>query len=81
MADKAQLNMPHALFVAGMSRHEFVRAFVASFCASWCANNYNEFCTNGQQEKLSNPPLEDAVFMAEAAYDKWYDLSGMPKMS
>ena len=47
---------------------EFKDTFVATFCATWCANNYNEYCMAGKHEALANPPIEDAIGLAN---DVW----------
>jgi hypothetical protein len=40
------------------------------FLATWAATNYTDYCMNSQQEQLSNPPVEDAVFLADEAWKK-----------
>lgn len=53
-----------------MSKEEFIRLFVVQFLASWTANNYADFCNRGLQKSLENPPVEDAFFLADAAWNK-----------
>lgn len=54
-----------------MNEQEFKRHFVATFLATWCANNYNDCCATGQHDMLSNPPVEDAKFLADEAWEKY----------
>lgn len=56
-----------------MSEEEFKNMFIATFLASWCAKNYEQFCMESRQESLSNPPAEDAIFLADEAWIKLED--------
>lgn len=57
-----------------MNRDEFIRQFVTSFLATWCANNYTDYCMRSMQEELANPPIEDAIHLAEEAWEVSKDL-------
>jgi hypothetical protein len=50
---------------------EFKRMFAAQFLASWVATNYNDYCARGLQDHLETPPVEDAVFLADKAWDHY----------
>jgi hypothetical protein len=49
----------------------FKRQFVVQFLAAWTASNFNGYCARGMQESLCRPPVEDAVFLANAAWKQW----------
>lgn len=51
-----------------MTQAEFRSQFICQFLATWCATHYDEFCLYGKQESLERPPVEDAEFLAEAAW-------------
>lgn len=53
-----------------LTKQQFVDQFVCNFLAVWCANNYADMCALGKHEVLENPPVEDAKFLAEAAWEK-----------
>lgn len=59
-----------------MTEREFKDRFVASFLAAWCAENYASACSRGEQHLLSNPPVEDAVYLASEAWDRYTELVG-----
>lgn len=42
----------------------FIDVFVSTFLATWCATRYDDYCSRGWQDRLSNPPIEDAEFLA-----------------
>jgi len=64
--------MPDRLFgkKSAVDRDAFIQQFVASFLATWCANNYDDCCARGEHDRLNHPPVEDAVGMAETAWDE-----------
>lgn len=47
----------------------FRRNFATQFLASWCAVNFADFCARDLQERLQNPPVEDAEFLAGTAWE------------
>jgi len=49
----------------------FIEQFATTFLATWCANNYSDACARGEQQRLEHPPVEDAIFLAEAALAEW----------
>lgn len=53
-----------------MDEKNFKEQFKVTFLATWAATNYNDYCMNGIQEQLSNPPVEDAIFLADEAWQK-----------
>lgn len=57
-------------------RKAFRRQFIASFLAAWCANEYNEACAEGTQDRLSSPPVEDAKFLADKALEHYIETIG-----
>ena len=48
----------------------FKSTFVATFLASWTVAHYDDYCMRGWQERLSHPPVEDAEFMADEAWEE-----------
>ena len=60
----------HALFGMGDER-EFKRQFAVQFLASWAATHYTEYCARGMQETLETPPVEDAEYLAQKAWEQW----------
>ena len=48
----------------------FKTQFIASFLAAWVANHYDMACARGEHDKLSNPPVEDARFLADEAWQR-----------
>jgi len=46
-------------------KERFLEIFVANFLSTWAANNYDAACASGEHKRLSNPPIEDALFLAE----------------
>jgi len=57
-----------------MHRDEFIRRYVIQFCASYVANNYDQNCREGLHEQSRKPPVEDAIHLAEAAWELVKDL-------
>ena len=51
-------------------KETFLLQFEASFLASWCATNYADICARGMQEQLEQPPVEDAEYLAHAAWNQ-----------
>jgi hypothetical protein len=49
----------------------FKKTFAVQFLASYAATHYNDACARGDQEKLQRLPVEDAEFLAKAAWDHW----------
>lgn len=60
----------HALFGMG-NKLEFKRQFAIQFLASWTAVHYTEYCAKGMQETLGTPPVEDAEYLAQKAWEHW----------
>lgn len=48
-----------------MTKEQFIENFTTQFVATWTAQNYNNFCSIGKQERLEYPPVVDAVFLAK----------------
>jgi len=48
----------------------FIDTFAATFCAAWAAARYDDYCTSGKQIELERPPIEDAVYLAERAWEQ-----------
>lgn len=53
-----------------MKEDEFIDNFMTTFLASWTANNFDLICARGEWERLENPPVEDAIYLAECAWSK-----------
>ncbi len=49
----------------------FKRQFAIQFLASWTAVHYTEYCGRGMQEELERPPVSDAEYLAQKAWDYW----------
>lgn len=60
----------HALFDMG-DEMAFRRQFAVQFLASWAAMHYTEYCAKGMQETLETPPVEDAEYLAQKAWEQW----------
>lgn len=58
----------------------FKSQYVANFVATWTANNYDDACMMGQHERLNRPPIEDALFLANAAWAHYMDIYN-PKLN
>lgn len=52
----------------------FKAQFISSFLATWCANNYEDAISSGNHEILHRPPVEDAEFLADKAWDHYQDM-------
>lgn len=57
-----------------LDEHTFKSQYIASFVATWAANNYEDSCMRGEQERLNRPPLEDAMFLANAAWAHYLEI-------
>jgi hypothetical protein len=71
--DLAKLAEEESKFPLGLSEHAFKVAFVPQFLAAVAANRFSDYCARGMQEKISDLPFEDAEFLAEEAYKKYYE--------
>ena len=60
-------------------KETFTLRFEASFLAAWCAVNYSDFCIRGLQKSLEDPPVADARYLAEKAWEKREKIIG-PKV-
>jgi len=54
-----------------MKEQDFKDQFVTGFLSSWCGSNYEDFIMYGQVERLSSPPVEDAIHLADEAWEKY----------
>lgn len=54
-----------------MTREEYIERFTCNFIAIWVSKNYDECCSNGDYDRLKNPPIEDAVYLAKKTYDRF----------
>ena len=52
-----------------MNRQQFISHFITTFCATWCANNHADYCQMDKHDELESPPMEDALLLAEAAWE------------
>jgi hypothetical protein len=61
----------------------FKTAYIANFLASYMAINYDNDCSNGHPgRRYNNQPVEDAVHMADCAWDRIVDIIGVePQVS
>jgi hypothetical protein len=59
-----------------MSREQFIEQYVITFLATWTANNYSEACMSGNHQRLREPPVEDAYFLAEKAWEHKNEIIG-----
>lgn len=53
-----------------MDKEEFIEHFVVAFLATWCANEYNDACLHDRHQVLEHPPVEDAYYLAERAFEE-----------
>jgi hypothetical protein len=51
-----------------MNEEQFKAHYIATFLASWAVMEYDGACSTGQHALLNNPPVEDAVFLADKAW-------------
>lgn len=54
-----------------MTKPEFIDQYVVTFFATWAANRYDHACSCGQHETLEKPPVEDAIYLAEAVWEHY----------
>lgn len=58
-----------------MTEQQFKDQYVASFLAAYMANRYDEDCMTGHIHKPYNhQPIEDALFLANCAWQQLLDL-------
>lgn len=54
---------------------EFKRQYVVTFLASYMAGNYDSDCMNGHpNEPYNHQPVEDAIFLANCAWQQYQAL-------
>lgn len=53
-----------------MTEENFKNQFICQFLATWCATHYDEYCSHGLHDRLENPPVEDAEFLAQKAWER-----------
>jgi hypothetical protein len=58
-----------------MDEKTFKNNFITTFLATWVANNYDEYCMEGKQEQLSKPPVEEAIFLADEAWNEFVEIT------
>ena len=51
-------------------KQTFIDTFVAAFLAAYTAQIYTEACANDEHGRLYNPPVEDAIDIAEQVWLK-----------
>lgn len=56
-----------------MDKNTFIEQWVVTFLANWTLKEYDDACARGQQNRLKDPPIEDAFHLAEIQYNKVYD--------
>ena len=54
-----------------MNEQDAKHAIATTFIGAWLANNYSDACSMGQHDRLNEPPIEDAEFLAEQAILHW----------
>ncbi len=59
-----------------MDKETFINNYVTTFLATWTANEYPMACMTGTHKKLHEPPVEDAYFLAEKAYEHIQKIKG-----
>lgn len=57
-----------------MDEKTFKTQFIATFLASYAASRYQDCCSRGDHSTILNPPVEDAMFLADAAWEKLQEL-------
>lgn len=57
-----------------MSKKAFKENFISTFLASWCASHWDDYCSRGLRKELENPPIEDAIFLANKAWTKYREV-------
>jgi len=53
-----------------MEKAKFIDTYVATFLAAHTANIYDEACAYGLHNRFDNQPIEDAVGIAESAWEQ-----------
>ena len=54
-----------------MNKKEFKAIFVANFLSTWLVDNMEDYISRGLDSKLEdNMPIEDALYLADIAYNK-----------
>lgn len=61
-----------------MKKEEFIKLYIINFISSYTAKNYDSYCSQGRHQDLNKPPLEDARFLAEKAWEAAQELE-MPE--
>jgi len=56
-----------------MTEQEFKDRFVCNFLSGWVVQNYEFCCTHGKHAQLDHPPVEDAIYLADAAWKEYQD--------
>lgn len=57
-----------------MNKKQFITHYIATFLASYMASRYDSDCQNGHpNEPYNNQPVEDATFLAEKAWEQYYN--------
>jgi hypothetical protein len=51
-----------------LSKEEFIEQFAIAFMASYAANVYQDCCMKGDFDRVHNPQIEDAYFIAEKVW-------------
>lgn len=51
-----------------IDQDQFITQFITMFLATWTANEYAGACARGEQKRLENPPVADAIYLARVAY-------------
>ena len=68
--------MDRKLFTASDEK-VFKQIFALQFMAASTANRYAVCCDAGRHNILRNPPVEDAIHLAECAWAKWVEIIGV----
>ena len=59
-----------------MNKEEFIEHFAVTFMATWVANEHSNACMTGNHDMLKEPPVEDAYFLAEKAWEHKQEILG-----
>ena len=54
-----------------LDEQRFKEQFVATFLATYVAQNYTDNCMRGNHKASENPPVEDAAYLANKAWEKY----------
>ena len=52
-----------------MNKKEFIEQFTTTWLATWSATNWADYCIKDMHEKLMKPPVEEAFFLANEAWN------------